>query len=185
MNRYKELVKLTKLHHVPLTHYIETGCRDGELLRQFDKDGWEVRGIEMDPGLALQAAIGLKDHTVIQGDSAKRIWQICSPCPTFFFLDAHWWGGYDECADSDLPLLSELAAIRARPYADFVVIDDIQLFGLSIEKCKERQVDAGWAGVTRMTVQTALGKHRILRKGCEEGTKPQRMWISMVEDKDA
>lgn len=187
MTRYQELLDLVVLHHIPLHSYVETGCRDGELFKQFDVAGWNGHGIEMDPALAYIAAKGLTRSWVECGDSAKRIWRLCQQIeePTFFFLDAHWWGGYEQCADSDLPLLSELAAIRSRPYADFVVIDDAQLFGLSVEKCKERKVEPAWSSVTRMTVQTALGRHRILRKGVVKTTRPQRMWISMAEEKDA
>ena len=186
MDRFEELLQLVKHHHISLQSYVETGCRDGGMLPQFEQAGWAVTGIEMDPGLAHYAAITVRAGCVHCGDSAKLIWEICQEIkePTLFFLDAHWWGGYEECAESDLPLLSELAAIRTRPYADFVVIDDAKLLGLPPDRCKPHKVDAGWTGATRKAVQTALGRRRILRKGVEKRTKPQRMWLSLAEDKD-
>jgi len=185
--RFKELRQLYIDHHVEVDqrNYVETGCRDGQMLAHFLADGWSCHGIEMDPELARKASCALQDEdaTIYSGDSADLIWHVCRKIqgPAFFFLDAHWWGKFGECAQSDLPLLSELAAIRTRSYADFVVIDDVNLFGLNKEQCEENGVDIGWAGVTRMTIQTALGKSRILAKGVVDDEKPYRMWISLVE----
>nr|VFK13685.1 MAG: hypothetical protein BECKLPF1236A_GA0070988_100932 [Candidatus Kentron sp. LPFa]VFK29804.1 MAG: hypothetical protein BECKLPF1236C_GA0070990_1009510 [Candidatus Kentron sp. LPFa] len=48
--------------------------------------------------------------------------------PAVFWLDARYSVGSTAGADDQCPLIGELEAIVARPYGDFVLIDDVRLF---------------------------------------------------------
>jgi hypothetical protein len=187
---FHDISILLQNHPHELHHYVETGCRRGGLIAKFAEADWNVIGVELDPLAAMDAAnavrtaeLGGKGQIVV-GDSARVLWHVCQElkAPALFFLDAHWWAGYDDCAEGDLPLLSELAAIRTRPYADFIVIDDAQLLGIKRSRCKKRGVDLGWFGATRDAVYTAVGRKRMHSCGFNRTTEPIRMWISMQED---
>jgi hypothetical protein len=74
--------------------------------------------------------------------------------PVFFYLDAHWWRELPRSNPDRLnyPLWDELALIVERGQADIIVIDDCHAWGGGADGPAPF-----WAGVTRDTVEHALG----------------------------
>lgn len=117
--------------------FVETGTFLGvtaaRCARIFDR----VVTIELDPGLATQAAAYLRRHPnveVIQGDAAKLLSGVLATCSeggVVVFLDGHFSGGETALGDSPEPAILELevlATFRDRLLA--VVVDDFRLFGV-------------------------------------------------------
>jgi hypothetical protein len=94
---------------------------------------------------------------IIHGDSAALLPSIAPSHPCFFLLDAHWW--HDpvdpiDCPKDGLPLFKELDYILSRPYAELVIIDDVQAFGGA------HNVTDEWKEVTVDKLNDRLGARR-------------------------
>jgi hypothetical protein len=112
--------------------FIETGTLHAETAR-FAKQLYEVvETIELSETL-YRAALrrytgnGIRFHL---GDSGAVLPTILAGYlePVCIYLDAHWFPRPD-VARGTFPLWSELEAVRARPYADIVIVDDVHSFG--------------------------------------------------------
>jgi len=165
--------------------FIETGVYLGATLTEMDSHFSDIAGIEL--GL-MHILEFVKTWSIYRGDSAELLPLILNSPelkwnPCVIYLDAHWWRDADPPVPySDNPLLAELAAIRLHNQADFVVIDDAQLFGISREECERQGVDVAWTGITVASVRAALGPSRIagynvLRRNHTPDKK--HMWLSL------
>lgn len=73
---------------------------------------------------------GLANATFVHGESAAFLREVVPTlqADALFWLDAHWMGGSSHGAQSQCPLLAELAEVNRSPHAHFLLIDDARLF---------------------------------------------------------
>jgi len=142
----------------------ETGTFRGDGPLWFAEFFTRFYSVELNPGL-YRLALQRCD----QSPSRSRMWLECGDSanvvptwcdligqPVLWLLDAHWckWTKDGEPAPEPgtaSPLWAELAAIRERPYADIVLVDDAANFGQAIK-------GADWQAVTFASVAEALGR---------------------------
>ena len=72
----------------------------------------------------------LANLTLVHGDSVAFLRDLVPKLEedALFWLDAHWMGGASHGAQSQCPLLAELAEVNRSPHAHFILIDDARLF---------------------------------------------------------
>jgi hypothetical protein len=103
----------------------------------------------------------LGDSARVLPDLARIVQQ-----PAVFYLDAHWfWREAKEHQipdSSPFPLWAELAAIRERPFADWVLVDDVQCFGKGPDDWPW-PIDPKWKTVCEETILGALGRDRVVK----------------------
>lgn len=138
---------------------VETGLMHGEQLELCAQFFKHTVGIELDKGLADSVRARVPKAHVLQGDSRVELPALARTIdhPVFWMLDAHYCTvpGHP-IAKSKFPLWDELIAIRARPYKDIVVVDDVHTFGKKRDRL--RFGDAlEWEGVTMESISSFLG----------------------------
>lgn len=139
--------------------YIETGCNRGDQLIVAAKMRFKaVIGVELDARYAAEAARRVPDATVHEGDTSKILPVVLSAVnePVFIVLDAHYCKLDPPIEKSRFPLWDELALLRARPYADIVVVDDVHTFGKVRDDLRYAS-DPEWETVTGVSISAFLG----------------------------
>ena len=114
-----------------LTRAVETGTFEGDGARELARIFPEVVTIELSEYCYGRATRKLRGHDrieVVLGDSRVALPPRVRPdAPTLYFLDGHWSEGPDG-ADSQCPVMEELAALRGGHPDDCVIIDDARFF---------------------------------------------------------
>lgn len=118
-----------------------------------------VHTIELSERLYRAAVKQLEPAGVVchLGDTREILPRLCEQLvePVAWYLDAHWWPDpLRAAAQNPLPLLEELTAIAARPWADVVIVDDVHAFRRDDPKLP------GWEVVTPEWISAALGRVR-------------------------
>nr|VFK56979.1 MAG: methyltransferase, FkbM family [Candidatus Kentron sp. TUN]VFK64723.1 MAG: methyltransferase, FkbM family [Candidatus Kentron sp. TUN] len=122
--------------------FIETGTFRGETAiwaaSRFDRV-WTVELSEQHYEKNRLYLDRVPNITALRGDSRQVLARLAGEVreAAVFWLDAHYCGSPTADVDDQCPLLGELEAIAARPYGDFVLIDDARLF-LSREGASSR-----------------------------------------------
>jgi len=114
-----------------LSRAIETGTFEGDGTRELSDVFPSVVTIELSEANHARAKRRLRPYSnvkLILGDSGQELAGLLQPLvPTLYFLDGHWSEG-PAGADSQCPLLDELASLRGGHSLDCVIIDDAQFF---------------------------------------------------------
>lgn len=115
-----------------LRRAIETGTYGGGGTRTLAGLFDAVVTIELSHELHERARANLADLgnvTLLEGDSGELLGPLAAErVPTLYWLDGHWSGGPTAGAESECPLLDEIAAIAAGHPDDCVLVDDARLF---------------------------------------------------------
>lgn len=114
-----------------LTRAIETGTFEGDGTRELSRLFPQVVSIELSEvnhARAQRRLRSLSNVDLVLGDSAEALPLLLSPeVSTLYFLDGHWSEG-PAGADSQCPIMQELAALRGGHPDDCIIIDDVQFF---------------------------------------------------------
>ena len=112
--------------------FVETGTYQGHTTRWAAKEFEEVYTIEAQKEIWENVQPTFEKHKNIKsilGNSGPELQKLVpSLPPSMFFLDAHWSGGQTAGANSECPLLSELAVIMPWFQKHVILIDDARLF---------------------------------------------------------
>jgi hypothetical protein len=117
-----------------------------------------VIGIERDQRFAAATAAAAPSAHVICGDTREELPKLAAELtePVFFYLDAHFCKTDPPITSSPFPLWDELIVLRARPYADIVLVDDLHTFG-KVRRDLRYQGAPDWEGVTSASISSFLG----------------------------
>jgi len=114
-----------------LARAIETGTFEGDGTRELAQVFPQVVSIELAEENFSRASRRLRPYRnvdLVLGDSGQSLGPLLRPdVPTLYFLDGHWSEG-PAGADSQCPVIHELAALRGGHPDDCVIIDDAQFF---------------------------------------------------------
>jgi len=154
-------------HPAAVHSFVETGTHLGTTLYPIIDSGLfeHVHSIELSKELFKQVLEKLRGSRVVlmNADSAVAM-SILSRIllePTFFWLDAHWYEAGEPVSNaSPCPLFAELETIARRPFADIVVIDDVQCFG----KKWSDGPGGDWTGIHEESILDRLGRTRVSEK---------------------
>jgi len=160
---------------------VETGTATGDFAMTLRNLFDHVHTIELSDRLFAEVGKNFRDSKVHfhHGDSAIVVPELSVEInrPCIWYLDAHYCKQYEGRAAGQkmFPLWQELAAIRARPYAEIVIVDDVHNFG------RFRGENWGnWEDVSETTICEALDQSRtfdayfakrefvVYRKGAEK-----------------
>ncbi len=118
-----------------LKTFVETGTFRGSTTEIASKIFEKVITIELSEELYKAAKEKFKDASSVScllGDSSVVLRELIKSIPedVLFFLDAHWAGNLSTRANSDSPLLDELAVLSKRnsQHRDLIIIDDVSFF---------------------------------------------------------
>jgi hypothetical protein len=139
---------------------IETGTYQGATTRLLAGLFDTVHTIELSEHLARTARAALADLPNVHGhlgDSAAVFPALVAEIhePLFAYLDAHWFRAAHVAGHDHFPLWAELAALRDRPYADTVIVDDLHAFEGRVP------ITDDWLSVSVHTVHEALDVERV------------------------
>lgn len=117
--------------------FVETGTLAGDTIAAVEARFKAIVSIELDPGLARDAARRFRSRKhiqILQGDSAAVLPRVIGRFerrPILFWLDGHYSGAGTAHGGTPTPIVAELNAIFSqRPDAqDAIVIDDARCFG--------------------------------------------------------
>ena len=149
---------LSRVKLVPAV-YIETGCNRGDQLVVAAQMGFaRMTGIELDERYAAEAAQRVKTASVRVGDTSALLPAILTAInePVFIILDAHYCKLDPPIAKSRFPLWDELKLLRARSYADIIVVDDVHTFGKARDDLRYAS-EPEWETVTGTSISAFLG----------------------------
>jgi hypothetical protein len=113
--------------------FIETGSYLGETAAWAAGSFERVHSVEA-LRANYEAAVArhgrLANLTLAHGESADFLRELVPTLQedALFWLDAHWMGGGSHGAQSQCPLLAELAEVNRSPHAHYLLIDDARLF---------------------------------------------------------
>jgi hypothetical protein len=145
--------------------FVETGTFQGGTTSVAARFFNTVHTIELSADLynaALHRFRLLSSVVCHLGDSARVLPDLARIVqrPAVFYLDAHWFDTDQHVIpqNSPLPLWVELAAIADRPFADWVLVDDVKDFGQLRET-----LDPGWQQVTEESILEILGRDRVIK----------------------
>lgn len=152
---------LSRIRNLPRV-CVETGTCEGERTEAFADVFERVYSIEISPELhrAAQQRLSERDNVLLLlGDSAKELGPLSDALaePVYFYLDAHWAGGFQgrAVADNPFPLWSELEVVRGRlRRGDVVMVDDVEAFGRNRFNYPEGHK---WLDVSQRKIIDALG----------------------------
>lgn len=113
--------------------FIETGSYLGETAAwaaaRFERVH-SVEALQENYEAAVARHGSLANLALVHGDSVAFLRELVPAlqADALFWLDAHWMGGASHGAQSQCPLLAELAEVNGSPHAHFIFIDDARLF---------------------------------------------------------
>lgn len=138
--------------------YVETGTYRAEQFAVSAPLFPRAIAVELDPRFAEMAKQAAPGATVICGDTRVHLPKLAREItePVFFYLDAHFCKTNPPIKQSPFPLWDELRALRARPYADIVLIDDVHTFGKKRPELRYRGAP-DWEKVTTASISAFLG----------------------------
>ena len=144
---------------------VETGAGRGIGTELLLKEHEIVHSIELDPVAAYVTMLKVPECIMHVGDSAHVLPILARGInePVYWYLDAHWCDGVPaELADRcGFPLWEELDAIRQRPYADLVYVDDYHTWAMERPEFPEsRRHD--WDDVHELKIIESLGKRTLV-----------------------
>jgi hypothetical protein len=120
---------------LPLARFVETGTFRGETLRLAAQQFAECHSVELSPELYQAAAAAFAGNLAVRlhlGPSPQYLTENAAAfaaSPTFFWLDAHWCSAEATAgADSQSPLLEEIAALGSLHPQSVLLIDDARLY---------------------------------------------------------
>ena len=114
--------------------FVETGTFAGDTIDAVKQHFARIVSIELDPGWHARAVERFRSDphiSLLHGDSGVRLREVLASLtePALFWLDAHYSGPITARGVLDSPIAQELAALRAHPVKEHVVlIDDIREF---------------------------------------------------------
>lgn len=142
--------------------FVETGTRLGSTAFIMSRLFREVHTIELSEDLFNEARSRFKNEPINfhLGDSAEVLPRLAEEIdrPAVFFLDAHWY--IDDklrskiASDNPFPLWKEIEVLKARPYADVIIVDDVHSFG----RLSPHQ---GWSEVSLASIQRHVGERAL------------------------
>lgn len=120
---------------IPTSTFVETGSCHGDTIANIQHLFNKVYSIELSENLHTHCVnrFSEKSHIhLIQGPSEEKLKEVCTMLDqsTFFWLDAHWSGGFTARGSVDVPLLQELECImKYCKHECIIAVDDVRLFG--------------------------------------------------------
>jgi hypothetical protein len=139
--------------------FVETGSCHGDAIASVANIFDTIYSIELSYDLYMHCVNRFKDQShikLINGASEDKLLELCPRLdkPVFFWLDAHWSGGFTARGAVDVPLLDELRIIvnNCKPKC-IIAIDDVRLFGTN------RNED--WSKITMDAVMEILSPRII------------------------
>jgi hypothetical protein len=138
--------------------YVETGTYRGRQLAVAVTKFPRVIGVELDRRFAELSSKAAPTASVICGNTSDVLPELAKDLsePVFFYLDAHFCKTDPPITSSRFPLWDELIILRARPYPDIVVIDDLHTFGRKRPELSYKGAP-DWEGVTPASISSFLG----------------------------